>query len=179
MAERVVPKVLAPDDLGMHLLASGVRATEIGEDGNVLLLGHHGDRRALGLFAEFSLYRDGYEMTEDDLSVYDVRRSHASFSDHSEGCERVNCECEQDDCCIECRYLNHDECDGQDCLCADDWDHDRPKEWPCSCECYCDEYGWWAAETKSGHEVTWVTYSWTKAKAKAQTTPFGEEGSDG
>lgn len=160
------PKTLDPADLGMHLTASGTRVSEVGEDGDVMLMGHHDDRTALGLFAEFRRYNDGETLTEDDLRDYDVERRYATFSNHSEGCELDECECESDEVCVPCRHLDHDACEGQDCLCADDYDHERPKDWPCSCECYCDEYAWWANATTSGHEVTWVRWSWQKSKAR-------------
>lgn len=168
------PKTLDPADLSMTLLASGVRATTCGEDGDVMLMGHHDDQTAWALFAEYRLRYDGEELTLDDAKTYDIERRYAEFSDHSEGCEQQECECESDEVCVMCRHLDHDACEGQDCLCADDYDHERPKDWPCSCECGCDEYAWWANATKSGHEVTWVRWSWQKSRALVQSTPPGE-----
>lgn len=168
------PKTLDPADLGMHLLASGVRASSVGEDGDVILMGHHDDQTALVLFAEFQRYENGETLTADDLEVYEVTRRYAAFSDHSEACDLVDCTCD-DRACKPCWGGDHAGCDEPDhCECSDDG-HDFDGPWPCSCECYCDEYAWWVSATKSGHEVTWVRYSLDKfnaRRAERETRPL-------
>lgn len=163
-ADKDVPKVLDPNDLQMHQLASGVRVNSVGEDGDVMLMGHHEDVKAFALFAEWKRYYDGDTLTWEDSKVYDIERKYATFSDHSEGCEKVNCGCE-DDVCEPCRTGKHDGCDGDSCECAAGYDHDFAGPFPCTCECFCDEYAWWVIGSKAGHEVTWVRWSWAKSKA--------------
>ena len=172
--EKARVKILNPDELdGWFLTASGVRVATIGEDGDVLLLGHHDDRAAWSLFADFRSRYDGEELSWEDMEVHDIERKYASFSDHSEGCCLMDCDCEADDVCGPCLAKNHDGCESP-CLCADDYEHDRPSEWPCSCECYCDEYAWWVDTTKSGHEVTWVRFSYAKdAERRKRHMPPG------
>lgn len=174
------PKTLDPAELGMHLLASGVRVSSVGEDGDVLLMGHHDDQTALALFAEFQRYENGETLTEDDLEVYVVERRYAAFSDHSEACDLVDCTCD-DRACKPCRSGDHGGCDEPEhCECKDD-DHEVEGPWPCSCECYCDDYAWWVSDTRSGHEATWIRYSFDKFKARRalhETTPLPPVGSD-
>lgn len=161
-------ETLDPNDLDMHLTKSGVRVSQVGEDGDVLLIGHHDDATAWSLYAEWTGYYDGIEVTLDDAKVYDIKRRFASFSNHSEACELIDCQCPER-ACTSCLAGKHDECTDKDCECADDWDHDHPGTSSCFCECYCDEFAWWVNETKSGHEVTWVRYSPVKAKALMAT----------
>ena len=180
-AEKAQPKTLDPNDLGMYLLRSGVRAASVGEDGDVMFMGHHDDDTAWALYVEFQTYEQGScDLTLEDSKVYDIERRYAAFSDHSEGCELVDCACDED-ACEACRAGKHDECADDLCECSSGYDHDFDGPWPCSCECYCDEYAWWVSATKSGHEVTWVRWSWAKnralAMASANSTPPGQAAS--
>lgn len=180
-AEIVQPKTLDPDDLGMHLLRNGVRASSVGEDGDVMLMGHHDDAAAWALYVEFQTYEQGScDLTMEDRQVYDIERKYAAFSDHSEACDMVDCTCD-DRACKPCREGSHDVCDELDhCECKGEYDHEFDGPWPCSCECYCDEYAWWVSATKSGHEVTWVRWSWAKDRARRQvvSSPAQTTGGD-
>ncbi|MDN4174715.1 hypothetical protein QWY28_17270 [Nocardioides sp. SOB77] len=152
------PRALSLDEvLGSFSTYAGVRCTAVGEDGDVLVLGHHDDAAVWAAVA--SLTGDDAPSVDHDLS-----RVQVAWSNHSEGCELVDCACSEDDC-SPCRNGNHDACEADGCVCRDD-DHDRGPE--CSCECYCDEYAWWVSEVSAnGEPATWVRYSWTKAKAAA------------
>jgi hypothetical protein len=170
MAE-TVPKTLDPADLDFQPLSTGARATAIGEDGDVLILGHLDDDAAWATFVAWRTYYDGDTPDDGDRPYYDINRRHASFSDHSEGCELVDCACDEQ-ACDPCRAGNHDGCSDADyCECAAGYDHEFEGAWPCNCECHCDEYAWWVSATKpgTGHPVTWVSYSYAKAKALADT----------
>lgn len=160
------PKDLDPTMLdGGFTTDAGVTAWNIGEDGDVLLLGHHDDDAAWAAYVAWSLWYVGEEPHDSAREVYDITRRYAAFSDHSEGCDLVECHCEEE-ACEACRTGNHDGCTEPDyCECATGYDHDFKGPWPCRCECYCDEYSWWVSTTKSGHEVTWISFSYEKSKA--------------
>lgn len=170
--EKTQPKTLDPDDLGMHWLRTGVRASSVGEDGDVMLMGHHDDLTAWALYIEFQTYEQGScDLMLEDREVYEIERCYAAFSDHSEACDLVDCVCDEK-ACAPCRSGDHVACTDPDaCECATDYDHEFEGAFACTCECYCDEFAWWVSATKSGHEVTWVRWSWAKNKARQMRTP--------
>lgn len=149
-------------------LHEGVRIAGVGEDGDTLILGQPDEPTCWSAFEKLTGEADAADH-------YDLRRVQVAFANHSEGCEAVECSCEEDDTCELCREGRHEECTDS-CLCADDYEHDRPAKWPCACdeECYCDEYGWWVGEVAAnGEPATWVSYSYKKARARHQEAGRG------
>lgn len=142
---------------------AGLRCTSVGEDGDVLILGHHDEAACWAAFAA---------LTGDDSGpdYYDLRQTQVGWANHSEGCEVVACSC-ADDRCDACNKGEHDACsEPDDCVCAS-WDHDAV----CRCECYCDEYAWWVSDVRvNGEPATWVSWSYKKAAAqRAADSPSG------
>lgn len=170
MTATVEFKTYDPDELteswGTY---NGLRLTRVGEDDDILILGHHDDETA---WAAWAAYAREYNGLDDDAGhpseSYDLIPSYATFSDHSEECELVACSC-ADQACPACRRGAHGECEGSPACECPDWDHERDWAAQCtSCECYCDEYAWWVAEVKNGHPVMWVRWSYPKARARRE-----------
>lgn len=162
---KVEAKEFDPKDLGGFVWSvSGHRAADLGDDGNVMILGHLDDVTALAAYAEHQRYNSGDDLSAEDLKFYDVSREQVVFVDHDEGCEAVCCACEEQ-VCDACREGGHDACDGC-CECLDGFGHELPSSGICACECYCDDYAWWAINVKPGHghPVTVIRYSWKKAR---------------
>lgn len=163
-------KELTPDELGLDEF-DGIRACTIGEDGDVLLIGHWSEGLTWQAFKALRRYEAGEWDEGDPSEIYKFTRGHAHFSDHSEACATVDCSCVEDSCCEPCQGGRHEDCNDS-CLCADDFEHDVPEghDWhTCQDDCCCDEYAWWVSEAKSGYEVTWIRYDWEKARALRET----------
>lgn len=177
-AEKPEPTYFKPENLpGMHVLDNGIRLHAVGEEGDLLILGHHDDTTAIEALAAFQAWHVGETLSEGDRGLYDVERSFASFSDHNPDCELACCTCEEE-ACESCRRGAHTDCSAQGgisdeyCLCEDDYDHEiatgQSINASCGCECWCDEHLWWAFPTRVGHEVTWVRYSHARARARVE-----------
>lgn len=162
MSEQVIeaPRALALEDvIDSYEIHAGLRCAQVGDDGDVLILGHHDDAACWAAYEALT--------GDDEGPVYhDLKRTQVAWSSHSEGCELVDCACERDNVCNGCRAGTHDACEPF-CECDADYDHERPETWPCSCECYCDEYAWWVSEVRAnGEPATWVQWSFAKASAE-------------
>ncbi len=163
LATDVVPD---PNELPGFKVCGGIRVASIGEDGDVLLIGHHDPDAAWSAFADYQVHMGYWATVEDEpREDYQVRQAHAAFSRHSEGCED-----QAPEVCAACAAEDHDSC-APPCLCEDDYDHDDegPSATPVPCTCD-EEYAWWVSESKTGEPVTWIIYDWTAARERRNQT---------
>lgn len=135
----------------------GVKLTPWGEDGATLIFGHHEPRRVAAVLAKHWRWCDGLTVGEYGTLADVLPRISAplwcTFSEHSEGCELVNCG-HRDEMCEACQKGDHAACAGDECECADGLEYDphdpalAPDGGCLMCECYCDEYAWWGEFVK-------------------------------